>query len=178
MLPRTFITERLHAEALCPEDLPAVHQMHLDGEQMAYLGGIRTAEQTAQYIARNLAHWERYGFGLWLLRDRSEPADGGFGRLGSVVGRVLLRHLELEGVDEIEVGYSLAPACWGKGLAAEAAAACLGLARDVLRTDSIVALTAPANLRSHQVLRKIGMVLERQVLYEGSPQALFRTLPT
>jgi RimJ/RimL family protein N-acetyltransferase len=172
MLPRAFTTPRLRAEALCPEDAGVIHEMHQDAAQMAYLGGVRSAAQTAEYMARNLAHWERHGFGLWLLRERSGEAES------AVVGRVLLRHLELEGRDEIEVGYSLAPVCWGRGLAAEAAAACLGLARDELRVPSVVALTAPANLRSHQVLRKLGMVFERELLYSGSPQSLFRTQPS
>jgi RimJ/RimL family protein N-acetyltransferase len=116
-------------------------------------------------MARNLAHWTSYGFGLWLLRTRSD---------GAVVGRVLLRHLDLEGRDEVETGYSLAPRCWGQGLAAEAAVACLEMARDVLELDSVVALTSPGNLRSHRVLEKIGMELERLVEQEGHRHALFR----
>ncbi len=169
MLPRTFLTPRLLAEALRPEDEASVHRMHRDAKQMAFLGGVRDEAQTSAYMERNLEHWERYGFGLWLLRERAARSES------PAIGRVLLRHLAVEGRDEIEVGYSLSPACWGAGLATEAAAACLALARDLLMVDSVVALTAPDNLQSHRVLGKVGMVLEREIVHEGSPLALFRT---
>jgi RimJ/RimL family protein N-acetyltransferase len=170
MLPRTFSTARLLARALRAEDEPIVHRMHRDAAQMEHLGGVRDEAQTRSYMERNLAHWSEFGFGLWLLYD---PSDGGE---GAVVGRVLLRHLDLDGVDEVEVGYSLLPSRWGRGLAAEATTACLEMARDRLRRETVVALTAPGNLRSHRVLQKVGMELERPVLYEGSEFALFRTV--
>jgi ribosomal-protein-alanine N-acetyltransferase len=169
MLPRTFSTDRLLARALSPEDEPIVHRMHQDATQMEHLGGVRDEVQTRSYMERNLAHWSEFGFGLWLLYDSRE------GREGAVVGRVLLRHLDLEGVDEVEVGYSLLPPHWGRGLAAEAATACLAMARDRLRLDTVVALTAAGNLRSHRVLQKVGMELERPVLYEGAELVLFRS---
>ncbi|MGH7427283.1 MAG: GNAT family N-acetyltransferase [Gemmatimonadales bacterium] len=37
------------------------------------------------------------------------------------IGRAVLRHLLVEGVDEVEVGYSFYPAYWGRGLAPRAA---------------------------------------------------------
>jgi RimJ/RimL family protein N-acetyltransferase len=165
MLPDSFTTARLVAERLREEDLAAVHRMHQDAEQMAHLGGVRDEAQTAAYMERNLAHWTRHGFGLWLLRTRSDDA---------VAGRVLLRHLDLDGRDEVEVGYSLEPRYWGRGLAAEAAAACLDWARDILHLDSVVALTSPENLRSHRVLTKLGLELERTIELDGHLHALFR----
>lgn len=167
--PDSFATARLLAERLRPEHASEIHRMHQDAEQMTHLGGIRNEAQTAEYMARNLEHWSRYGFGLWLLRDKNDDA---------VAGRALLRHLELEGQDEVEVGYSLHPAFWGRGLAAEAARACLDLGRESLGLDSVVALTAPANFRSQRVLTKIGMLFERLVESDGHPHALFRTRST
>jgi RimJ/RimL family protein N-acetyltransferase len=167
-LPTSFATPRLVAEALRPQHASAVHRMHVDAEQMEHLGGVRSEAQTAEYMTRNLAHWESHGFGLWLLRERSGSGNGDY------VGRVLLRHLDLDGIDEVEVGYSLAPALWGKGLAVEVTRACLEMARERLRLETVVALTAPANRRSHRVLEKVGMAFERELLHEGSLLALFR----
>ncbi len=133
---------------------------------MALLGGVRDEAETATYMERNLLHWARYGFGLWLLHD---------GAGNDVVGRVLLRTLTLDGVDEIEVGYSLFPAYWGRGLATEAASACLLHAEHALGATSVVAVTRPENVGSQRVLEKIGMHFERALDHGGVPHVLFRT---
>jgi len=91
-----------------------------------------------------------------------------------VAGRALLRHLRIENGDEIEVGYSLHPAFWGRGLAAEAAAACLEHAWGTLGLASVVALTLPENQRSQRVMAKIGMVFEREVVHADLRHVLFR----
>lgn len=57
----------------------------------------------------------------------------------------------------IELGYQLAPAYWGHGLAAEAAQACLNWALPE-RPERVVAIVDPASTRSARVLSKIGMV--------------------
>ncbi len=163
----SFVTARLTAERLRPEHRDAIHAMHQDAEQMVWLGGVRTEAQTAAYMVRNLAHWDLYGFGLWLLRDETHQ----------VVGRVLLRHLDLTGVDEVEVGYSLYPAWWGLGLATEVSRACLDHAQQTLKRSSVVALTVPQNLRSQRVLTKLGMRFERDLQHDGKPHVLFRTHP-
>lgn len=140
--------------------------MHQDAEQMALLGGVRTESQTAAYMERNLEHWRLHGFGIWMLRDLSQ---------GQVAGRALLRHLDLDGIDEVEVGYSLHPAFWGLGLAAEVATACLDRARDTLGLASVVALTVPENHRSQRVMTKVGMRFERDIQHDGRHHVLFRT---
>jgi ribosomal-protein-alanine N-acetyltransferase len=77
-------------------------------------------------------------------------------------------------VDDVEVGYSLDPPYWGRGLATEIAAACVERARADLRLTTVVALTQPANARSQRVLEKIGMSRERELLHAGAPHPLYR----
>lgn len=132
---------------------------------MALLGGVRTHDQTAAYLERNLAHWTTYGFGLWILRD----TEG-----NRVAGRAVLRHLQLDDQDEVEVGYGFHPAFWGRGLATEIAAACIAYAWSPLGLRSVVALTMPVNLRSRHVLSKVGLTYERDVQYEGVRHVLYR----
>lgn len=164
--PDSFSTARLEAERLTPAHLPEVQRMHRDPAVMANLGGVRDDAQTAAYFARNLQHWADYGFGLWILREvgGTDP-----------VGRAVLRHLLVEGVDEVEVGYAFYPAFWGRGLATEIAGACLDLGRRELRLATMVAVTRPGNLASQHVLRKAGLVYEREFMHEGVVCSLFRT---
>lgn len=164
--PTDFLTERLQAERLRPEHVTEIHRMQADPEQMALLGGARTEAETSAYMEKNLRHWEEHGFGTWLLRERAS---------GSVVGRAVLRHLLLEDIDEIEVGYGFHQAWWGRGLAQEITRACLGYARDPIGARSVVALTHPFNARSHRVLERTGFRLEREIEQEGVRHCLFRT---
>ena len=164
--PDSFSTARLAAERLTGDHLPEIQRMHRDAAVMAQLGGVRDDAQTTAYLARNLRHWTDYGFGLWILRER---------RGGEPIGRAVLRHLLVDGVDEVEVGYAFYPAFWGRGLATEVATACLELGRRELQLTAIVAVTNPGNVASQHVLQNVGLVYERDFTHEGARLALFRT---
>lgn len=132
---------------------------------MAQLGGLRDLEASKAYLERNLAHWKTYGFGLWLLRKNEVP---------EIVGRACLRHLVIDDVDEVELGYGFYPAHWGQGLATEIALACVTLGFERLDCSSLVALTRPANVASQRVMSKAGLTFERHIQHEGEPHVLYR----
>ena len=162
----TFSTARLRAERLTAGHFDDIRAMDGDAEYMALLGGTRTEADSRAYMARNLKHWDDHGFGLWILRDTE----------GRVAGRCVLRHLEVEGTDEVELGYGLHTPYWGRGLATEVARELLCLGRHELRRPSIVAITRPVNLGSQRVLVKTGLVYERDVAFEGVPHQLYRSV--
>ena len=141
--------------------------MHADAAVMAYLRGVRDEAGNAAYLARNLKHWDDHGFGLWILREL-----GG----GPPVGRAVLRHLLVEDVDEVEVGYAFYKEFWGRGFATEIAASCLALGREKLHLKTIVAVTSLNNTASQRVLRKVGLEYERDIVEDGKMLALFRTI--
>ena len=163
-----FATPRLLAERLNPAHLRDICAMDRNELFMARLGGTRDEAASAQYLERNLHHWAEHGFGLWVLRDRPSR---------TVIGRAVLRHLRVEGEDEIEVGYGFMPDYWGRGLATEITLACLQMARDRLRLESVVAITLPSNVASQRVMQKAGLKYEREITHEGVPHVLFRTPP-
>lgn len=162
----SFQTTRLRAERLLPLHLPDLLAMHEDARQMATLGGVRDYVWTMAYLERNLAHWETHGFGLWMLRR----VDG-----GPIIGRGLLRHLDVEGVPEIEIGYSFHPEHWGNGYATEIAVACLEVGREAFGFTSMVGLTLPTNTASRHVLEKAGLAYDRDVVHASLPHVLYRT---
>ncbi len=165
--PDSFATARLCAERLATSHFGAIRAMDTDAEYMALLGGTRSETDTRAYMARNLRHWDDYGFGLWVLRDLE----------GQIAGRCVLRHLDVEGTDEVELGYGLHTQYWGRGLATEVARELLRLGREELRWPSIVAITRHDNLGSQRVLTKTGLVYERDVDHEGIPHLLYRSTP-
>jgi RimJ/RimL family protein N-acetyltransferase len=133
---------------------------------MEHLGGIRDEAKTLARFERDLWHWDEYGYGAWVLYEPSGQ---------DVIGRAVLRHILIEGVDDVEVGYAFYPEYWGRGLATEISRACLGFARDRLHLAAVIAVTTPSNLASQNVLRKIGLGFEREVVLEERPWFLFRT---
>jgi RimJ/RimL family protein N-acetyltransferase len=95
---------------------------------------------------------------------------------GPVIGRGLLRHLDVEGAAEVEIGYSFCPEHWGCGYATEIATACLDVGRDRFGFTSMVALTLPTNTASRHVLEKAGLRYERDVVHASLPHVLYRTV--
>jgi RimJ/RimL family protein N-acetyltransferase len=164
--PVSFTLRRLQAERLTEAHLPALLRMDGDQRLMALIGGTRDETGTAEYLDRNLKHWSEHGFGIWILRD---PVTR------QVIGRAGLRHLTIEGMQEVELAYALFPEFWGRGLATDAARACVTIGRDWLGLHSVVGLVMPANVASQRVLRKASLTHEREVMHGGHPHLLFRT---
>ena len=166
-MPRleTFATDRLLAERLVPGHWEDLRRMDADDGFMALLGGVRDEAGTLAYLDRNLAHWDRYGYGLYMLRDRAT---------GAMAGRAVIRHLDVEGTDEVEIGYGFLPAWWGRGLATEIARACVDQALRVLALPSVVAVTLPEHAASRRVMEKAGLRYERDVMHLGLRHVLYR----
>jgi ribosomal-protein-alanine N-acetyltransferase len=162
----SFSTPRLLAERLKPAHRADLRRMDQDEQFMANLGGVRDEAGTERYLGWNLAHWSEHRFGLWMLRERAT---------GVMIGRAVLRHLEVEGVDEVETGYGFLPEFWGRGLATEVARACLDIGHDQLGLMSIVAITLPTNTASQRVLHRAGLEYEREIVHGALVHLLFRS---
>jgi RimJ/RimL family protein N-acetyltransferase len=163
--PTAFTLGRLHAERLIDAHFPVLRRMHSNAQMAAALGA-RTAAESMASLQRNLGHWDRFGFGLWVLRDMAT---------GRVAGTAGLRHRDIEGVAELELRCALFPECWGRGLGTDAARACVTIGRDWLGLPSVVGLSARACAASQRVLVKAGLIFEREVVRRGEPRLLFRT---
>ena len=161
-----FSTLRLLAERVTAAHWPDLRRMDEDEQFMALLGGVRDEASTVAYLEMNVKHWTDHGFGMWMLRDAASS---------TVIGRAILRHLDVEGVDEVEVGYGFMPKYWGQGLATEIARACVRIGRDQLGLGSLVAITRPINVASQRVMLKAGLVDDRDIIHAGIPHLLFRT---
>lgn len=81
---------------------------------------------------------------------------------------------EVEGRQELEIGYHLLPSAWGAGYATEAAIACKEFAYQHGLAQSVISLIAPGNTRSEAVARRNGMSLERMTVHRGVPARIWR----
>ena len=108
----------------------------------------RTIEESEAKLRGRIEHFEQHGFGLWAV----EWLEG-----GDYLGEAGLQHFE-DG-ESVEVGYYLARAAWGRGVATEAGAAALRYGWDEIGLDRIVAVVRPENEGSKRVLSKLGLHL-------------------
>ena len=159
-----FSTDRLTAERLNGSHLADLVALHLDAEVSRYLGGIRSAEVTKAYLATNIAHWERHGFGLWVLRTK----DGAFS------GRAGIRHILVDGMDEIEIAYTFRRDLWGQGLASEIATALTEMGLSELKLPSLIGLVLVEHGASRRVLEKADYALEKSTTHHGEAVVIYR----
>lgn len=161
----SFNTERLHAERLQQDHFEFIHQMNRNKQIMAHLGGLRSLEQTSEYMKKNLAHWERYGYGIWILRQRETRI---------LTGRGGLRNTVLAGKDEVEIAYGLMPEFWNKGLATEFVEAVMQIGFSEIGLYGLACITQPDNDASMRVLEKTEFRFERDIIDQDKPHLLFR----
>lgn|GEM_PF-450080 len=165
-----FSTERLSAERLDDSHLADLVALHLDPDVSRYLGGIRSPDTTKTYLATNIAHWQKHGFGLWVLKTGT----------GEFAGRAGVRYVQVDDVEEVEIAYTFKRGMWGRGLATEISAALIRIALFDLKLPSLVGLVFVGNTASRRVLEKSGFALERNVIFqEGKslPKRPARYLP-
>jgi len=158
-------TPHLLLQRMSAGDLDDLMQLHVDPHVMASMGGTRTPEATADWLGRQMGHWERCGFGLWVARERAT---------GAFAGRGGLHHVDIDGRDEIELGYCFRADFWGRGLATELARESVRAAFEVLKLPDIVCFTLPTNLASQRVMQKTGFHYERDIVYRDLSHVFYR----
>jgi [ribosomal protein S5]-alanine N-acetyltransferase len=146
----TLSTPRLSLEPIVPADLGDLHALNSEPDAMRFLGGVRTRDESAAELGRILAADAHEGFCGWAVRRR---VDGAF------LGRCGVKR-SLEG-GEHELLYAFRVEHWGCGYASEAAAAVLRHTFS-LGVPRVIACVSSANAASLGVVRRIGMVFERE----------------
>jgi RimJ/RimL family protein N-acetyltransferase len=143
-------TERLRLRRFRDDDLDTVARWNADALFMRHMGRPpMTRAESAAASRRHEAHWDEHGFGLFAVDDRAT---------GTLVGRAGVQYHRAWPQDP-EVGWSFDPAWWGRGLATEAGAACVGWAFGELDLSRVVSITVEDNLASRRVMEKLGFHL-------------------
>ncbi len=128
--------------------------MYADPEVVRHAGSStpRTREESERELRELTSHWEVHGFGSWAVTDRET---------GDFIGVIEIKYAGagVEGIepDEVEIGWTLLHASWGRGLATEAARAAAHHVFERLDVPWLVAYVRPANIPSLRVAEKLGM---------------------
>lgn len=147
-------------------DAPAAHAVYGDEEVMRHVGegGAVPFEETARMIAGYRRHQHEHGYAFWAVVDR------GSGDLIGDAGLEVTAH-------GVELGYTLARAAWGRGLATEAARLCVGAAFGALELPRLAAQADVENPASARVLTKLGFLRQGREAAFGRPHHAFELTP-
>jgi RimJ/RimL family protein N-acetyltransferase len=128
------------------EDFAELARLNADRLFNRYLRA-RKPIDSAEQFARFRQHWAERGYGLWAVEERAT---------GTFVGRIGLSHHRLW-PEDVEIGWALDPAVWGRGYATEGGAAALAHAFTRLGVDRVVSIVHPQNAASIAVMDRLGI---------------------
>ncbi|MFD5813174.1 GNAT family N-acetyltransferase [Streptomyces sp. NPDC127038] len=146
-------TERLALRRFTADDADLLIELDSDPAVMRYLtGGEPTEPQIVRdlYLPNILAGYERWGGDLGLFAAHEK--DG-----GAFIGWFILRPERDGPLDEVELGYRLRQAAWGRGYATEGSRALLGKAFTQLGVRLVWAETMTVNHGSRNIMKKLDM---------------------
>lgn len=141
-------TGRLLIDPPSHDDLDALADLWSDEETMRYIGagGTWSRSQILERIERGIKNQRERGMTFWTIREAST---------GTIIGQGGLVPIDFNG-PEIELGYRLGRAHWGKGYATEVARASAHFGLTTLGLDELVAVCYEQNHASRAVLSKVG----------------------
>lgn len=158
-------TPRLGLRPLRAEDDVDLRRVFADPDARRFYPEMADAAMVCRWIARNVERYRDDGFGLWALELR----DG-----GALIGDCGLTWQEVEGRQELEIGYHVALEHRGRGFATEAARACLEYALRRVERDLVCSIVRPANHASRTVAGRVHAHC-REFVKRESPALLFYT---
>lgn len=161
-------TRRLILRGMRDGDFAPFAAMNADARVMEHFPATLTDEQSRAMANRIDDHFARHGHGFWMV-EAAGVAD-----FAGIAG-LMVPGFEAHFTPAVEIGWRLAPACWGKGYATEAARALLEFGFGRVGLEEIVSFTVTANRRSRRVMERIGMThdapgdFDHPNLPEGDP---------
>ena len=157
-LPDTVETERLSLRRWTLDDGDAMDAIWRERDIWSALRPDIPFDPDAGHdmLARHVAHWRRHGFGLWAVAERPST---------EIIGWVGPSHPAFipELSDRIEIGWTLRPPAWGRGIATEGGEAAIEAVFQHLDADEVISLIHHTNARSIGVAERLGMHHARDV---------------
>lgn len=142
-------TPRLRIRQLTDDDFDFYFNLQSDAEVMRY---IRPPEPDPEAVKARIAMLYQYA--------QDNPGLGSlvaeWKETGQLVASCVIRHVDFQPGNELELGYVIVPEFWGRGLATEIAEHLARYAFGQFGVDKVVAVVDPDNLPSQNVLRKCG----------------------
>ncbi|HET7579861.1 MAG TPA: GNAT family N-acetyltransferase [Bacillales bacterium] len=158
-------TKRLTFRKYTMADLDFFASLWGNEEVVRYIGNgePKNHEEAKQRLEKWISKY-RDGLGMLAMVYKSN---------GKLIGHAGLIPQNVDGIDEVEIGYWLIPEYWGKGLAREAAAAFRDYGFQELHIPKLISLINPNHPASIFVARKNGMAYEKTTTIRGNPVLVY-----
>lgn len=153
-------TPRLLLRRWYDDDLAPMADINADPRVMRWVddGSVRDLEDTATAIEEWEEEWDEEGFGLFAVELLGSGELAGFTGL-SVPGFLP------EVMPAVAVRWRFGSQFWGQGYASEAAHATLEFALQDRGLDRVISISRVGDGASENVIRKLGMVFERETVH-------------
>ena len=147
VVEHVLVTERLLLRPVTAGDEAALqaHWTVPDVRRFLFDGVMLSPAEITEAIEDSIRDFAASGYGLWLIQEHGRTA---------LIGTTGLRPLDDVG---LEIFYSLAPGCWGRGYATEAARAVVEHALGPLGLPEVLAEIDAGNTASAAVVERLGM---------------------
>lgn len=160
-------TARLRLRRFVPEDAAFILALVNTPGWLRYIGdrGVQNEDDARRYIERAaLASYDRHGFGLYHVAQKSDGASVGMCGL-----------LRRDYLDDVDIGFAFLPEFAGRGYALESGRRVLEHARDDFGCATLAGVVQEENAASIRVLEKLGLRLVGPVrLPSGEQLQLYR----
>ena len=163
MMHKVLETERMVLRRMEMSDVETFMGIFSDPLAMRYYPATKSRDEVEEWVRWTLGSYRDHGFGLWVAVLKAS---------GEFAGQCGLTVQEVEGKEEIEIGYLFLRRFWGRGLATEAAQ----VVRDhgfALGYRRLVSIIDPGNLASRRVAEKTGLMLEKEAIKSGKKVCVY-----
>ena len=145
-----FKSERLGFRNWKTNDLIEFSKLNSDEDVMEHFPKPFTKVETADFITRLQNHYSEKGYTYFVTEILETGEFIGF------IG-MAFQDYACEFTPATDIGWRLKKNAWGKGYATEGAKACLDFGFKHLNLDRIISIFTEKNIKSEQVMKKIGM---------------------
>lgn len=144
-----FETERLYLRKMNQGDFNSLCKILQDEEVMYAYEGAFSDEEVQEWLDRQIARYNNWGFGLWavILKETKE-----------LIGQCGLTMQPWKDTEVLEIGYLFQRKYWHYGYATEAARACKEYAFEILIAEEVCSIIRDTNLPSQNVALRNGMI--------------------
>ena len=158
-------TERLRLRPMTPADVDALSLVLGDAETMRWYPSPFDRDGVVRWIENNVRRYERDGFGLLAVEERST---------GEVLGDCGPTVQLVDGESYVELGWHTRRDRWGEGIATEGGEACRAWCWSNLDADHLISLIRPENRQSWRVAEKLGMTVWKETMHAGLLHRVYR----
>ncbi|MGZ8630011.1 MAG: GNAT family N-acetyltransferase [Actinomycetota bacterium] len=167
LISTPIVTERLRLRPFRADgaDLEPMLLVLGDPHSMRFYPAPFDRDRTHAWIDGQLERYERDGFGLLVIEDKST---------GAVIGDCGPTVQEADGESFVELGWHVLAARQRQGIATEAGGACREAAFASLEVPFLISLIRPENAPSRLVAEKLGFDVWRGTIRAGWGHLIYR----